>query len=85
MRDKATIEEAYDELIDCGPDVIIGNMSYAPSRVLKLVDPIAYQCGLNDWLDSLAQDGLYCFECEAAYGADLTWFLEDVCQCGEEE
>jgi len=69
--------EAYDDLLDCEADVIIGNLSYAPSRVLKLVDPIAYQCGLNDWLDALAQDGEYCLECESGIGAD--------CECGEEE
>ena len=56
---------AYDEMIDdCTPMVKVGSLEYLPSRVLKEVDPIAYRCGLNDYLDSLAQDGLFCLECE---------------------
>jgi hypothetical protein len=56
---------AYDEMIDeCTPMVKVGNLEYLPSRVLKELDPIAYRCGLNDYLDSLAQDGLFCFDCE---------------------
>jgi hypothetical protein len=59
------IYDAYDEMLDdCYPMVKIGNLGYSPSRVLKEVDPIAYRCGLNDYLDSLAQDGLFCFDCE---------------------
>ena len=43
--------EAYDEYLDEQPDVIIGSLSYAPSRVLKLVDPTAYRCGFSDFMD----------------------------------
>jgi hypothetical protein len=43
----------YDEMLDeCYPLVQIGTLSYSPSQVLKKVDPIAYQCGMSDWLDS---------------------------------
>ncbi len=42
----------YDYLIDeCSPLVRIGDLTYLPSRVLKTVDPIAYRCGLLDYLD----------------------------------
>tara|TARA_R110000751_G_scaffold245206_1_gene345226 strand:- start:14 stop:241 length:228 start_codon:yes stop_codon:yes gene_type:complete len=69
------VYEMYDEMIDdCSEEVKIGNMTYSPSRVLKEVDPIAYRCGLNDYLDSLAQDGLFCLECEKVK-----------CECEEEE
>ncbi|MEK9698962.1 MAG: hypothetical protein VW270_24510 [Candidatus Poseidoniales archaeon] len=44
-------QEEYDEYLDEQPDVIIGSLSYAPSRVLKLVDPIAYRCGYDDFVD----------------------------------
>lgn len=43
--------EAYDEYLDEQPDVVIGTLSYSPSRVLKLVDPIAYECGFNEFMD----------------------------------
>ena len=29
-----------------------------------LVDPIAYRCGLGDWLSALESDGEYCSEKE---------------------
>lgn len=43
--------EAYDEYLDEQPDVIIGSLSYPPSRVLKAIDPVAYRCGFNDFMD----------------------------------
>ena len=51
--------EAYDEYLDEQPDVIIGNMSYPPSLVLKTIDPIAYRCGFNDFMawNSIAEEG----------------------------
>lgn len=40
--------EAYDDMLD---DVYGEPMGYAASRILREVDPIAYRCGLLDWLD----------------------------------
>lgn len=46
-------DERYtDFLNEIHPMVTIGDLNYDPARVLKEVDPVAYQCGLNDWLDS---------------------------------
>ena len=43
----------YDEMLDeCYPLVKFGQLEYLPSRVLIAIDPIAYRCGFNDWLDS---------------------------------
>lgn len=49
--------EAYsqwDDYIDevNGPVVILG-MEYTASRVLKEMDPIAYSCEFDNWLDSM--------------------------------
>jgi hypothetical protein len=47
-------EQRYDDFIDeSNPIVEIFGMQYNPSRVLKELDPIAYNCGLADYLDSL--------------------------------
>ena len=47
------LEERYDSYLDdCFEVVKIGLLKYDPSDVLKNVDPIAYRCGLSDWLDS---------------------------------
>ena len=69
------VYDMYDEMIDdCSEEVKIGNITFSPSRVLKELDPIAYRCGLGDYLDSLAQDGVFCFKCEQVK-----------CECEEEE
>ena len=47
--------DAYDEMLD---DVYGDFMdSYPASRVLRLVDPIAYRVGFYDWLDGEEMDG----------------------------
>ena len=47
-------EDQFDESLDESiPEIEIGCLTYSPSHVLKNVDPIAYRCGLNDFLDSL--------------------------------
>jgi len=44
--------EQYDNMLDDYNDLcVIGDLEFDPSRVLEELDPIAYQCGFNDWLD----------------------------------
>lgn len=56
--DSNTIEEAdayvlYNDMLDeIYPAVEFGDLSWNPSRVLKEMDPIAYETGFIDWLDS---------------------------------
>ena len=55
--------ERYNDMIDeCNPIVSIFGMEYLPSRVLEDIDPIAYNCGLADYLDA---NGLTTDESEA--------------------
>lgn len=42
------LHERYDNMLDDYYNDFMG--SYPASRVLKSVDPIAYNCGFNDWL-----------------------------------
>ena len=46
-------EEEYKDALDEQGDVVIGNLHYSPSYVLREVDPTAYRCGLLDYIDSL--------------------------------
>ena len=46
-------EELFDQCLDDGDPVKIGSLEYTPSQVLKQIDPIAYRCGVNDYVDSL--------------------------------
>ena len=47
-------EDQFDDMLDESiPEIEIGSLTYSPSHVLKYVDPVAYRCGLNDFVDSL--------------------------------
>ena len=46
-------EDQFDDMLDDSiPEIEIGRLTYSPSYVLKNVDPVAYRCGLNDFVDS---------------------------------
>lgn len=48
--DESEAYDLYDEMLDeCYPNQI---MDIPASHILKECDPIAYDCGFNDWLDS---------------------------------
>ncbi len=58
-------ERRFDEMLDeCYEHPSLFNITISPSKFLKENDPIPYRCGLNDWLDSMATDGLYDLEAE---------------------
>lgn len=50
----------YDEMLDdCEGPVELCGMTYSASMVLREVDPVAYRCGFNDYVDSLTEDETY--------------------------
>lgn len=53
------LHERYDELLDeiC-PTTKIAGREDQTSRALKEMDPVAYRCGFNDWLDAQVKDGV---------------------------
>lgn len=52
------LETAYSAYLDDEhPECKIAGLSYCTSDVLQQVDPTAYRCGFNDWLDSETSDG----------------------------
>ena len=42
MRNEAIIE-MIDEMLDCEGDVVIGNLTFSRSEIVKRLDPIAYR------------------------------------------
>ncbi len=50
--DNDDYEEQYRDMLEeiSGP-VMIGSLKYSAARVLEEVDPTAYRCGLNDYVD----------------------------------
>jgi hypothetical protein len=51
--DEAEAESRYDDMLDEVGQYDLRGMfaNYQPSRVLREIDPVAYRCGMNDWLD----------------------------------
>ena len=55
-----TIEQAkemYIDMIDGIYGEINVGVTFNASRVLRELDPIAFRCGFNDYMDSLFEDG----------------------------
>lgn len=50
--DETEAYEQYDNELDELYPILIGYIEFQASRVLKELDPIAYSCGFNDWLDN---------------------------------
>lgn len=71
-------EDDFDEVLDEGGAVVVGGCEFLPSRILRELDPVAYRCGLNDYVDSidLGDDANYCDLCDEL--ADLEAELEEV-------
>jgi hypothetical protein len=57
------ITDMVDEMLDEQGDVVIGNLTYSRSQVLRSVDPIAYRLTVNEMIDSLVEDLEYDIEC----------------------
>jgi hypothetical protein len=51
----------YDDMLN---DCYEGVFNLLPSTILEECDPIQYECGLNDYYDSLTYDDYYCEEME---------------------
>jgi len=46
-------EQSFRDMIDeCQGPVCIGSIEFVPSRVLEELDPIAFRCGMSDYMDS---------------------------------
>lgn len=53
-------EELFEEMLDdCYEQVTLGNLSWYPSHVMKNLDPIAFKCGVSEYIDGLVEDGEY--------------------------
>lgn len=53
------LEDRYEkELDEIYGDVEIGSSSFSAGAVMREMDPIAFRCGVFDYLDSLLSDGL---------------------------
>lgn len=56
------ILEMVDEMIDCDGDVIIGNLTFYRSDIVKRLDPVAYREMVCNITDSMIEDLEYDLE-----------------------
>lgn len=62
------LETMFEDTIDeCQDNIKIGSLEYLPSLVLKRVDPVAYRCGLADYIDSLLTDEIIFEHADGTY------------------
>lgn len=61
MRNEMIIE-MVDEMIDCEGDVVIGNLTFSRSQIVKRLDPIAYREICLDIVNSHIEDLQYDLE-----------------------
>lgn len=62
---RANVEENYDDMLDnTYPEVKIGYCTFYASQILKECDPVAYDCGIDDYISADLEDALYNFEDE---------------------
>jgi hypothetical protein len=54
--DQDDFEDQYCEAIDEQGPVKIGSLEYTASYVLRKIDPTAYRCGLNDYVDGIDKE-----------------------------
>ena len=52
------LHDRYDEYLEEYGEGVFPDYPYSYDRVLKQVDPTAYRCGFNDWLDGELSDGV---------------------------
>ena len=52
IKDDSELGKEYDECLDSEGPVKVCGLTFYPSRILEELDPTAYRCGFNDWLDS---------------------------------
>ena len=45
--------DQFDDMLDESGTVEAGGYSFYPSRILKELDPVAYSCSLNNYVDSV--------------------------------
>lgn len=48
--------ELYEQMLDEAGPVVVGGIEFSPSAILKEMDPIAYDVGFNDYMDSCDVD-----------------------------
>lgn len=76
----------YDEALDDTYEAAqICGYEYSPAEALKIVDPVAYRCGYNDWLNGEIYDNGLAYRLDCMRNGDSINFYDLEISCEEEE
>lgn len=50
------LQDVYNETLDAQGEVSIGSLTFAPSEILKQMNPLAYRVGLHDFAEAKGID-----------------------------
>ena len=45
--------EQYEEVLNSEGEVKVAGLTFYPADIIRELDPIAYRCGLNDYVDGI--------------------------------
>ena len=52
--DNSEDKAMYDDMLnECSGEIKIGSLTFDASRIVEELDPTAYRCGFNDYIDGL--------------------------------
>lgn len=52
------VAQLFRDSIDEEGDVRVGCLTFQRSRIVEELDPVAFRCGMNDYVDALVSDGI---------------------------
>ena len=53
---EAMAMDQYDEVLDMDGPVLVGGLEFMPSRIIRELDPVAYRCGMADYMACCDQE-----------------------------
>ena len=52
------VEQLFRESLDEEGDVQVGCLTFQRSRIVEELDPVAFRCGVNDYVDALVNESI---------------------------
>ena len=78
------VEMSYDEILDESYEAVkIGRCTFNASDILKKLDPIAYNCGIDDYVSAQLED--YSYELERYGSVNIDNFEFEIIEEENEE
>lgn len=82
----ADVEQLFRDSLDEEGDVQVGCLTFQRSRIVEELDPVAFRCGVCDYVDALVSDGILTEEIVGSHydGGEAQEIIEEL-ESEEEE